>query len=79
MLTTFSTSVSFVTLQWTKEVDEEERWLERELPKSSRMSAITTFAPGLKKCFAMDSPIPLAPPVIIAALPSSLTYSAPNV
>lgn len=41
-------------------------------PRSSWISAITTLAPWWTKSFAVHSPIPLAPPVMIATFPSSL-------
>ena len=38
------------------------------------MSAIKTFAPCLEKSHAVDSPMPLDPPVISATFPSSLSH-----
>lgn len=46
----------------------------REWPSSSSMSAMTSLAPWLAKTLAVLSPIPLAPPVMRATLPSSLFY-----
>ena len=46
--------------------------LQTEWPSSSWTSAIRTFAPCRTKSLAVLSPMPLAPPVINATLPSNL-------
>jgi hypothetical protein len=42
------------------------------VPSSSKTSAMMTCAPFSANNFAVAAPIPLAPPVITATLPSSL-------
>jgi len=48
--------------------------LETEWPNSSWISAITTLAPCFANSLAVDSPMPLAPPVINATFPSNLFF-----
>src|SRR5262245_7952971 len=43
---------------------------------SGRRSAMTTFMPAARKALVMPSPIPLAPPVTNAVLPSTSTSVA---
>ena len=46
-------------------------------PSSSSTSPITTFAPSCANILASVAPMPLAPPLISATLPSSLISHAP--
>lgn len=71
--TTFLTSESTLTSQWIKEnASSFPMFSHREWPSWSWTSAMTTFAPCRRNNFAVVSPIPLAPPVITATLPSNL-------
>lgn len=72
MLTAVSTSDSLVTSQWTN-VDP--KCLQTFCASSSWISAMTTLAPCRENNLAVDSPMPLAAPVIRATLPSSLARS----
>lgn len=65
-----ATSFSFETSQWMYLLPAIE--FDKAVPSASRMSAITTFAPFSANNFAVAAPIPLAPPVMIATLPSNL-------
>ncbi|CAA6669017.1 unnamed protein product [Spirodela intermedia] len=68
-----ATSSSFVTSPWRKQAeappprDWQTRW-----PRSSWMSRTQTFAPWLQNSLVILLPIPDAPPVISATLPSRL-------
>lgn len=76
--TTFCTSKSWVTSQWTKitlSPNSVTRLLQRESPRSSWTSAIKTLAPCLANSLTVHSPKPLAPPVTMATLPSNLYHN----
>ena len=53
-------------------MDSEPMSLQTEWPSPSWISAIRTFAPCQTKSLAVVLPMPLAPPVINATLPSNL-------
>ncbi|RDX62345.1 hypothetical protein CR513_59335, partial [Mucuna pruriens] len=70
-LTRFSTSSSTLTSQCTK-LAHGANVSATIVPNASSTSAITTLAPFFTKTRTVASPIPLAPPVTMATLPSNL-------
>jgi len=74
-LTKFSTSSSTLTSQCTY-VAEGAKVSASIVPSASSTSAITTLAPFFTNTRTVASPIPLAPPVTIATLPSNLNITS---
>src|SRR5580700_506421 len=64
-------SASLVTSWWRYLQDSSPSWPATNAPLSSSTSPKTTRAPSATKCRTWDLPMPLAPPVISATLPSS--------